>query len=270
MPAVQLERLNQEIQDLVSCYTRADEFHTRLVRLLEQHADLTFRSSQAGTLLPPAVESFHVPPLVIQQIERALLREVKGDPTPALALADELWKDSRLEVRMIAASLLGMLPESLLDDCLGRIHAWAGPETDRLFLHELFTRGTVNLRRLAPQRWIDTASQWISSSDPVRQRLGVLALLPIIEDRTFENLPAVFKAISPLFPDIHDLYKNDLRRVLVALSRRTATETAYFLLQMASMTPNPALLKLIRQCLPEFHEETRSRLRSFLQAFPRG
>jgi hypothetical protein len=269
MPAVRLERLKAQIQNLSGCYAQPEEFHRRLVQLLEQHADLTFRASPTGALLPPAIQSFHVPPLVIQQVERALLREVSLDPSPAPSLADELWGDSRFEVRLIAASLLGMLPASQIDECLRRILAWAQPETDWLFLNELFTRGTVQIRRLAPHRWIDTASLWISSSDPALQRLGILALQPLIDDRSFENLPAIFKVISPLFLEVHDSYKNELRRALVSLSRRSANETAYFLRQMASMTPSPGVLKLIRQCLPDFPEEARSRLRNFLQALPR-
>ncbi len=269
MPAVQLERLNTQIQVLIEAYARPKEFHRQLTLLLEQHADLTFRSSPAGQLLPPAVQSYHVPTLVIQQIERALLREVSADPAPAPALADELWNDAHLEARIIAASLLGMLPAAMQDDCLQRITAWASPDTERLFLNELFNRGTVNLRRQAPLRWIETINLWVSISDPEYRRLGIAALQPLIEDRSFENLPAVFKAVSPLMQEYDDLYKNELRSALVALSRRSTNETAYFLRQMLSINSRPELIKLVRQCLPDFPDEARSRLRSFLQALQR-
>ncbi len=269
MPAVQLERLKSQIQALSGYYTRPQEFHRQLVLLLEGHADLTFRPSPGGQLLPPAVLSFHVPPLVIQQVERALLREVTADPGAALSLADELWTDAHLEVRLIAASLLGMLPADHLEQSLQRITAWAQPDTDRLFLIDLFGHGTVNLRRLAPQRWIGAISRWISSSDPASQRMGILALQPLVEDRSFENLPAIFKVISPLFQEYQDLFKNELRSLLIALSRRSANESAYFLRQILNIYSNPALIKLVRQCLPDFPEEARTRLRPFLQSLNR-
>ncbi len=269
MPAVQLERLKSQIQALSGYYTQPKDFHHQLALLLEQHADLTFRPSPGGQLLPPAVQSFHVPPLVLQLIERALLREVTADPGASLALVGELWSDSHLEVRQVAASLLGMLPGEYLEQCLQRIAAWAQPDTDLLFLNDLFARGTVNLRRLAPQRWIELIGLWGSSSDPARQRLGILALQPMINDRSFTNLPAVFKVISPLFHEYNDLFKNELRNALIALSRRSANETAYFLRQMLSISSNPALVKLVRQCLPEFPEEARNRLRPYLQALSR-
>lgn len=254
---------------MTGCYARPKEFHRQLVLLLEQHADLTIRASPAGQLLPPAVQSFHVPPLVIQHIERALLREVSADPAAAPALADELWNDAHLEVRQIAAGLLGMLPADMQDEGLRRIAAWAKPETDRQILGEVFNRGTVNIRRQAPLRWLETINLWISSSDPAYRRMGIMALQPLIEDRSFENLPAVFKAVSPLIQEYQDLYRSELRRTLIALSRRSPNETAYFLRQMISINSSPELIKLLRQCLPDFPEEVRSRLRTFLQALQR-
>lgn len=269
MPAVQLARLKLQIESLISFYTQPEDFHRQLLLLLEQHADLTFRSSPAVNALPPSVQSYHVPPLVIQQIERNLLHVVSKNPLPALALADLLWSDTQLETRLIAASLLGMLPSEHLDHSLQRIKLWARPDTDRHFLTLLFSKGAVNLRRFSPQRWLETIDRWISSADPAEQRLGILALQLLIEDRSFENLPAAFKIISPLLHEYHDLHRNDLRSLLTALSRRSPNETAYFLRQVLSLNTDPRLIKMVRQSLTEYPDEIRSRLREFLQALQR-
>lgn len=269
MPAVQLARLKSQIESLISFYTQPEDFHRQLLLLLEQHADLTFRSSPAVNALPPSVQSYHVPPLVIQQIERNLLHVVSKNPLPALALADLLWSDTQLETRLIAASLLGMLPSEHLDHSLQRIKLWARPDTDRHFLTLLFSKGAVNLRRFSPQRWLETIDRWISSADPAEQRLGILALQLLIEDRSFENLPAAFKIISPLLHEYHDLHRSDLRSLLTALSRRSPNETAYFLRQVLSLNTDPRLIKMVRQSLTEYPDEIRSRLREFLQALQR-
>jgi len=83
------------------------------------------------------------------------------------------------------------------------------------------------------------------------------------------NLPSVFKAISPLFHGYTDFYKNDLQQLLKALSQRSPNETAYFLRQVLSVNTDARLIKLVRQCLAGFPEETRKRLREFLQVLPR-
>lgn len=269
MPAVQLEQLQKEIQALTSSYAQPVEFHRQLIALLERHADLTFRPGQAGKNQLQAVESYHVSPIVLQQIETGLSALISHDPAPALALADELWTDERLEPRTVAAMLIGALPAEQSEQCLERIKAWAQPGTEKPYLTSLFKRGSAGLRRAIPQRWLDTVSQWLSASEPANLRLGILAMLPVIEDRGFENLPAVFKLIGPVLQDYRDANKNELRELLVALSRRSPSETSFFLRQILSLSHNPGLVKLVRACLAEFPEEARTRLRSFLQALPK-
>ncbi len=269
MPAVQLERLKKQIQNLIGFYSQPHEFHRQLINLLETHADLTFRAGQAGKSSIQAVESFHVSTIILQQIERALNKAIRENPQPALSLADELWADDRLEPRLIATSLLGMLPAGQVDQVLARIIAWARPDTDRVFLTAIFNQGSAVLRRHALQTWIDQISNWLTSQEYPRQRLGILALLPLIDDRTYENLPVVFNLLSPILQRHADVHKHELREALIALSRQSSTETTFFLRQILSLKNNPDLVKLVRLCLPYFPEESRARLRSFLLALPR-
>jgi hypothetical protein len=269
MPAVQLERLNRQIQYLIGFYTQPLEFHHQLGELLEQYADLTFRSGQVAKSIPSAVDSFHVSPIVIQSIERSLMSLVPEDPLSGLALADELWTDSRYEPRLIAASIIGLLPPSQVDQVLNRITLWAQSATEKSYLVAIFNQGSISLRRKTPQAWIELIATWLSSSDLSFRRLGIMAILPVIDDSSFDNLPIIFKIISPVLQDFQDGYKNDLREILAALTRRSSTETVFFLRQMISLTDDPALVTFVRQCLPDFPEDARIRLRKFLQALPR-
>ncbi len=269
MPAVQLERLKKQIQNLIGFYTQPHEFHRQLINLLENHADLTFRAGQASKSSIQAVESFHVSIIVLQQIERALAKAVREDPRPALTLADKLWADDRLEPRLIASSLLGMLPADQVDQVLARITTWARPDSERVFLTSIFKQGSAAVRQHALQRWIEQITDWLGSPEYPRQRLGILALLQLIEDRSFENLPVVFNLISPILQRHTDAHKNELRDIMIALSRQSTTETTFFLRQILSLRNNPDLVKLVRQCLPYFPEESRARLRSLLLALPR-
>lgn len=270
MPAVQLERLKIQIQLLVRFFDQPHEFHRQLVSVLESYADLTFRAGQASRASVHVVESFHVSIIVLQQIERALLKHVSENPIHALEIADELWIDERLEPRLIAANVLGMLPDDQAEPTLARIISWAKPDLDRVFLTAIFDQGTEMLRRHALQSWLDQIGDWLMSSEYPRQRLGILALLPLIEDRSFENLPFVFNLISPIMQRYTDVHKHELRLMLISLARRSGTETTYFLRQILTLRDNPDLTKLVRQCLPDFPEESRGRLRSLLQTLQHG
>lgn len=270
MPAVQLDRLKIQTQLLIRHYDQPPEFHRQLINLLETYADLTFRAGQAGKSSIQAAESFHVSIIVLQQIERVLQKAVSENPQPALKLTDELWSDDRLEPRLIAASLLGMLPADQSDIVLDRIITWTTSDLDRVFLKAIFYQATTSLRRNALQNWLDQIGEWLASIDYPLQRLGILALLPLIEDRSFENLPIVFNLLGPILQRYSEVHKYELRLALKELSRRSSTETTYFLRQILSLRDNPSVVKLVRQCLPDFPEESRAKLRSFLQALPKS
>ena len=64
-------------------------------------------------------------------------------------------------------------------------------------LDALFRNGTSGLRRSAPLLLFNLYEEWLSSSQAATQSMGLRALIPIIEDQAFENLPPVFRLLSP-------------------------------------------------------------------------
>jgi hypothetical protein len=93
---------------------------------------------------------------------------------------------------------------------------------------------------------------WLESTKPLYQQLGLRALLPLVENPEFENLPVFYRLIQPLVCNVPPGLRPDLLDVLVALARRSPQETAYFLRQTLNYPDAADPAWLIRQLLNEF------------------
>jgi len=161
MPAVRLDQLKASLVELGAYFARPVLFQRALLELLETYADLTYKPGD-GVAAQRLVPSYHVPPIVLVQLEQAFYPLVQQNPDSALALADLLWQKENLETRQVAAILLGQLPSSHLNHVIERLSDWSREETDTVYLEELYHRGTARLRREASIRHLELVSHWIS------------------------------------------------------------------------------------------------------------
>jgi hypothetical protein len=263
MPAVQLPRLKEQISKLAWHFTRPVEFQKQLHALFDLYSDRTYRPGQA-VKARPLILTYHVAPLVIRQINHDLGHLCEENPGAALALVDELWKDSYLEPRLLAASLLGQTSLTPPEPVLERILAWTGRDIDTQLLEILTSRGSIRLRREQPERWLVLIEQWLSDPQNEIQEVGLKALIPLIQDREFENIPRIFRLLGPLVQNAPKTLYSELTEVLTELARRAPAESAYFLRQMMSIGNNMATTRLVRRCLPAFNEEMQINLRKIL------
>lgn len=187
-------------------------------------------------------------------------------PEQALAVVKILWRDDHIEPRLLAAHLLGAVPGSHDEAVLEILREWAKPNEDFRMLKELFKRGTAGLRRTAPQKVLALIESWMDTPRPEVQALGLQAMIPLIEDQSFENLPPIFRLISPLVQTPTQKLLTDIYAIMDALIKRSPTETAYFLRQTLAITSGPGTARLIRRCLPTFSPELQAGLRTALKA----
>lgn len=265
MPAVQLARLKRQIDKLAWHFTRPAEFCRELNELLESYADLTYRPTSVVKQSTGKVPSYHVPVVVMRQLEMAAGQWAQENAPAALDLMDALWQEPMSEPRFLAAYLLGMLPLDLSQAVTERLQHWARPGEEKEFLQSLFKQGTVMMRRQAAGIFLNQVRDWLNEAGLASKRIGLLAVRPLIEDRNFENLPAVYNAVGPVLQSHPGTLKNELTAVLIALSQRSPTETAYFVRQMAGQTTSPDLLRLLRRCVSEFPDHIQAQLRSLVQ-----
>uniref|UniRef100_A0A7C4PLQ7 DNA alkylation repair protein n=1 Tax=Anaerolinea thermolimosa TaxID=229919 RepID=A0A7C4PLQ7_9CHLR len=264
MPAIQLSRLRDVLGQLFSLIDRPEQFHRALADFLEQQADHAYR---AGENIPtrPRTPAYHIPPLVIRQLELEFTDACKRQPDALFPIADHLWQDPHLELRHLAAHILGQMPSSHLQGVVDRLRTWALTCDDRSALNPLLERATVSLRRDSPLEMVALLEGWLQGTDTLHLRIGLRVIEWLVQDSQFENLPALFRLLGPLVKKPTTPIFNNLARALQAVARRSGGETTFFLRQMLASSSNPSTARLARQVLPELSESQQQTLRASLR-----
>jgi hypothetical protein len=260
MPAIQPARLRQQAVLLAERVTDPAAYVRNLHFLMNFYADRARRPGQSGKP-GPLITAYKVRPPVLRIILQETLPEALKDPEKGFSLCDALWDEPYLEFRMLAAMLLGQLPTGAEEAVTRRLQAWLTPNLEEHLVTALLTQAAYNLRQESPQTLVDMVQNWMESKDTFYQQVGLRALLTLIEDPNFENLPAFYLMLQPLVRKVPSVLRADLLDALAALVKRSPQETAYFLRQTLG-TPNATdTAWLIRQTLTEFPTELRNSLR---------
>ncbi len=265
MPAIQITRLKAQIGLLERKFAQPPEFIRGLRELFDFYA---YRVYKPGQTVPPTnlLPAYHIPPLVMLRLQSSLRPLCLAREAEALALVDALWEEKMVEPRILAAHLLGTIPLTSSVAVLQRLQQWSTPAEDRPILQALLNSGTTTLRREDVRGWITVIQAWLNAPDPAVQAVGLHALLPLVNDPRFENLPAVFSAITPLLQSAPPNLQSDLQDILEACARRSPIETGYLLRQLLSLSTAPGLTRLTRRVFNQFSPATQASLRTLLQS----
>jgi hypothetical protein len=265
LPAVQLARLNQQIDVLVWQFTRPSDFLIKLHDLFDLYADRVYRAGQA---VPPTsmVPAYHIPQLILRQMEIALRGPCKQHPAAALALVDALWTETMLEPRLLAATLLGHIPLTPPEPILDRLRLYAQPGTDSLILASLLEDGGRSLRQELSARWIELIEDWANETLPQRQSIALKAIVVTTQDENFVNLPPLFRIFSRLLQIGHPLLQAELQTTLLALLHCSPKETIFLLRQVLPLSTSPTTHRLVRLSLSQVPVEHQAALRQALQS----
>jgi len=264
MPAVQLSQLKRQIDKLIWHYTRPQEF-TR-----ELHDLLGFYSNRGiyrpGKMVHPLrqINTYYTSPIILREIQKELKRQVTENPGAALVLADALWAESYTEFCFLSAFLLGLIPVSNPAPVLQRIALWVQTAEQVFSLSDLFDLGTVRIRREAAPVYLEMISDWVSSSSIPLNKIGLEALLSLVKDDRFPDLPRIFSMASSTIKQVPHPLQGDLRQLIVALINRSPEETAYYLRQTVLVSTNPDTKRLFRKVLDELPVHLRGKLRDLI------
>ena len=265
MPAIQPARLKIQAAQLAETFTDPPAFTLGLNELIEFYADRTYRPGQAGDP-PPLLKAYNVPTPVLRQVSKELSKAVVANREAALALCDALWSKPVLEFRQLAAIILGQVAIHPLEDILDRVNAWAKPSTESRLIQALISDGLHLVRLDCPEQYLTQIEIWFAKGQPFYNHLGLQALLPLLEQVEFENLPAALRMITPLVRHAPTILRPDLLAVIQRMAASSPKETAFFLRQnLAIKEDNPGTPWLTRQSLVYFPVETRAVLRAALK-----
>jgi hypothetical protein len=263
MPAIDLSRLKTQAALLAENFSNHPLFIHQLHELLELYTNHTMRAAQVARHL--SLPTYHTPAPVLRQIERELVPLADQFPSKAVLLAYELWKDGSLESRLLAARLAGMIPPASAIPLLSRFPGWLAHSTDKEVRQALVTDSFARIRRENPGAFFMLLEEWLRSPRPAWQVWGMQALIPLLKDPDFQNLPAVFRILRPAILAAGPTTQLDLQACLAALEGISLTETIVHLRDILTAEPSPLLLRTMRRMLPAFSPELQRVLRDLLR-----
>jgi hypothetical protein len=265
MPAVQLSRLNQQISNLVWQFTRPADFLSTLRDLFDLYANRVYR---AGQSVPPTslVQAYHVPKLVLRQLEIELRQSCKQHPAAALSLVEVLWAEPMLESRILGTTLLGHIPLEPPQPIIDRLRSFARPGTDTAVLDALLEHGGRTLRIERPDLWIEIIDQWAADPSVFSQVIALRAVSISILDEQFINHPPILRIFSGQLQTGSPALQSELQTTLLSLLRSSPNETVFLLRQVLLLSNSPTTQRLVRLSLSKVPAEYQAGLRQALQS----
>ena len=268
MPAIDLARLKTQAARLSEKFGEPEAFLHGLRELLDLYTNRTVRSAQIAQRL--SLPTYRTPRPVLRQIESELEPLADAHPLEAVTLTDALWKARFLEARLLAAHLIGSIPPPQAMSVLTSLPELLRFSTDKEIRHALLTKALARIRRENPEGLLFLLEDWLKLPNRRLQAWGLQALIPLLNDPHFEDLPVVFRIIRPAVETASPSTQLELRDCLAALEHISVTETVYFLREIVVNKPNPMLLRTLQRILPAFSPELQAGLREVLRPIQGG
>jgi hypothetical protein len=264
MPAIELSRLKLQAAQLAENFHDPAAYIRACEDLFEFYADRTHRPGEAGSP-PPIIPTYKVPGPVLRRILLELDPPAQKDTAGALALADAFWEKGVLEFRLMASNVLGMITPEDPQPILNRVESWNAANQEDALLAAIADKGLARLRTESRELFIEQLEDWLSSVELAMQKLGLQALLALVDKPRFQNLPVAFRLIAPLIQEAPRELRPYMLDILRPLAHRSPQETAYFLRQAVTQGRAPTALWLARHALDFFPEDNRQKLRETLR-----
>jgi hypothetical protein len=263
MPAINLPRLKIQTAKLMDRFNDPEDFLRELHYLFDLYADRTLRKS--AVLSPISVlPSYRVSPPVIRQLEFELGARTQTDPDQSLVIADLLWEDAYYETRLLAAYLLGrMTPGG--EDYLERLTAWVSETRDPAISNTLLTTSLKRLRLENTDGFLLLMERWVH---PLNKKLTpsvMVALVPLLKDKNFHNLPPIFNIFQPIIESASATTQQELSNLVCALYEASPVETTFFLRQLVIISSRPHTIQNIRRIVPTLPQALQDELRAVIR-----
>ena len=263
MPAINLPRLKIQTAKLMESFNEPDRFLSELHDLFELYADRTFR---AGAIVSPVsvLPSYRVPLPVIRHLELELGARTRNDYEGGMALADRLWDEGNYESRTLAAYLLGCVPP-FGEEYLERLSGWVVETRDPLLSTKLLSSSLTRMRTESPDEFLTLMGRWEQMPHKIMWSSVMVALVPLLEDKNFHNLPSVLNVIQPIIEAAPATMQKELSELIHTLYESSPIEATYFLRHLISASQKPHTKQNIRRILPSLPDKLQTELREELR-----
>jgi len=251
MAAIDLTRLNKQIEELKGVYSLPGEFRQRFHSILQFYHRYAHRQHKDAVPVSFMLV-YDLPEQILPHIAYGLSLKARQDARETLALVDELWLDDHYEARDLAAHLLGQIPPNASANVYERIRQWSSMPMDRAVVNAVFSKGSQCLRSEDPKGWSEFVGSLLASPLERMQNHGLYALSLLVEGSHSDQFPQFFRWIRPFLQSDLALIQPNVSKTIAALARRSPAETAYILKETLSDTDGSGIEQRVRSYLSFF------------------
>src|SRR5258706_557830 len=266
MAAIDLARLRKQANRLADFFFVPDEFMKHLREMLDFYVNYTLRTKE--NVAPGSnLKTYRTPPAVLTHIENELRAVAEANPHFALELADVLWDEGALETRLLASFLLGRIPPQQ-EKLIPLLTAWTQQIRDPDVRSALLSTSLTRMRKETPEQFLMLIREYLHPARVRSWSNGVQALLPMIADTNYTNLPPILDIVEPVIEEAPAIIQNDLADLIVALYRASANETTFMLKHVLTNSQNPMTTITLRRILSSLPPALQNNLRELLRPQP--
>ncbi len=256
------------MNDLLWNFTDPPAFRRTLLDLLEKFAYTAYRS-ESKTQSVSTRPQLQVSVILLREMDLVLIPAIREQPQAALAICDLLWNDENMDVCLIASRMLGEIPIEHADLVLDRAGEWALQGVRHMTVRTLLKNASSLIMRHDPEILLRKVRRWYVDPREEQNFLCLEGMAILVDDNSFENLPAIFTLVEALMGEANMATQRSLEELFLVLYRRTPNETVYVIRQCLKNEPNPTARRVIRHVIPEFDEKVRKSLQDELRVAAR-
>ncbi|MDD2521408.1 MAG: DNA alkylation repair protein [Anaerolineaceae bacterium] len=259
MAAIDLTRLDQQIDHLASLYRDAVAFKEEFHRILSFYHRYSHRK-QKDAVPKSFMRHYDLPEKVLAHLEARLKALPASHPDETLKIIDQLWGDDYFEARELAASLAGNLPICYSSSVLELFNQWLQQPLDQAVYDVIIRNTSRTLQQEAPGQWQDLVNRLLFSTRAQSQKMGLLALAKLIPGSSMDDLPTYFSWTRGFLLRADTALDKYLQPVVEALAQRSQQETAYLLREVLADSNDARVGRRVRHFLEFFEEPSKTRI----------
>jgi len=265
MPAIQIDRLKNQILSILEPKFPPQIFMESLRSLMEAHANLAFRTS-SESFQKHGLESYQLTPVIFNQLQLFFIQFAQLNPDLALSYADTIWNEPALEMKQMAGIFMSALPEDKIPEILERVVNWSKDTKDKTLRKIIFNDCTKTIRDHGLNKWLEILTSWVNSGNPHLIIPAIQAIQVLILDPKFKNIPFVFNLFGSISSFHNEKISNELSELIQSLILREPIETTYFVKSILLSQPSSELFRIIRRNLGYFSEEQQENIRQIMKS----
>ncbi len=265
MVAINLTRLNKELDALLQKYDSPQAFHKQLHHFLSFYHQYAHRQHK-DSIPESFMRQYNLPKQIMPQLELTLRTKAHTSPEESFALIEELWNDEYFEARDLACFLLGQQKTEHASKVMAIVEDWLSQPQDRAVVASIFDKAIVGVLNTTPEMVSQLIKSLLSSKEIRRQNWGLIALNVFLPKASSNDLPMVYNLIRPFIAQSDLMVQARLTDLVEALAKRSPGEMAYLLKEVLADTEGAEIEQRLRRYLDFFEDDFSESIHAAIKA----